>query len=47
MVDYHKKSGEWEINLTMKPKFMSPTGSNEETSMYSKRDNSIVMTSYD
>lgn len=42
-----KKSGEKEINMVMKPTFMSSTDSNEETSMYSKSDNSIVMIGYD
>lgn len=45
--EHHKKSGEKEINMVMKPTFMSSTDSNEETSMYSKSDNSIVMIGYD
>ena len=45
--EHHRKSGEKEINLVMRPTFMSSTDSNEETSMYSKSDNSIVMIGYD
>ena len=35
------------MHLTMKPKFMSSTDSNEKRMMYSKSDSSIVMVSND
>ena len=47
MIDDLKKSGEWKIHLTMKPKFMLSTDSNEKRTMYSKSDSSIVMTGND
>ena len=46
MIDL-KKSSEGKMHLTMKPKFMSSTDSNEKRMMYSKSDSSIVMVSND
>ena len=57
IIDNLKKSGEWKIQLTMKPKFMSSTDSNEKRKMYSKSDsvkvtigndtNKIIQTNFD
>ena len=41
MIDGFQKSEEWKTHLTMKPKVMSSTDSNEKRVMYSKTDNSI------
>ena len=43
MIGNLKKTGEWKIHLTMKPKFISLTDGNEKCAMYFKSDNSIVM----
>ena len=43
IIDNLKKSGEWKIQLTMKPKFMLSTDSNEKRKMYSKSDSVKVM----
>ena len=43
IIDNLKKSGEWKIQLTMKPKFMSSADSNEKRKMYSKSDSVKVM----
>ena len=43
MIDDLKKSLEWKMNLTIKPKFMSSTDSNEKQTMCFKSDSSIVM----
>ena len=43
MIHDLKKSGEWKMHLTIKPKFMSSTDSNEKRTMFSKSDSSIVM----
>ena len=40
-----KKSDEYKMHLTMKPKFMSSTDDNEKLIMYSKSDNKIVLIS--
>ena len=45
MIDNLKKSGEWRMHLTIKPKFMSSTHSNEKHTMYPKSDSGIVMIS--
>ena len=43
MIHDLKKSSEWKMHLTIKPKFMSSTDSNEKRTMFSKSDSSIVM----
>ena len=43
MRDDLKKYGEWKMHLTMKPKFMSSTDSNDKRTMHSKSDNISVM----
>ena len=43
VINHLKQFGEWEVHLTIKPKFMSSTDSNEIRMMYSKSDSSIVM----
>ena len=47
MIDNLKKSGECRMYLTIKPKFMSSTHSNEKHTMYPKSDSGIVMISND
>ena len=46
-IDDFKKSGEWKIQQTMKPKFMSSTDSNEKRTMYSKYNSSKFMVGND
>ena len=43
MIDDLKKSGDWKMHLTMKPKFLSSTDSNQKRMMYSESDNNIAM----
>ena len=39
VIDDLKKSDEWKMHATMKPKYMSSTHSNEKCTMYTKSEN--------